>query len=226
MNETNHLINCGWGRILYGPSYVDVHKLAEDLLLGTPHKRDIAFFLKPESANEVLKHSDKLSLNTSYTYRLDLAHYQKPEALAPEIDICTATFHDVKSLNALYQLTKRSAIEENEQDDVLTQTGHTVFIAKEGKEYVGGLNYLDHTECFEAKDNSASVWALTIHPEKAYRGIGQRLIRHAIETAIDSNKKYLDLSVQVSNERAIGLYEKLGFQRIEKTSLKTQSQTT
>jgi ribosomal protein S18 acetylase RimI-like enzyme len=60
-----------------------------------------------------------------------------------------------------------------------------------------------------------SIHSLGVEPKYRGKGIGQKLIGHAIKTCIAFNFKYVDLGVDKDNKIAIHLYMKNGFKIIE-----------
>ena len=219
----NKFMNCGWGRILYGPAYDNADQLAKDMLTTKQRKRDIAFFLQAEDAQKIPQANDQLYINTAYAYRLELSEY------TPQDDLLPLTVHQVQSaeelalLNRLYQLNHRCDFQNSDLTKLLKTNGLKYLVAEENGELVGDVTYIDHAPCGWDHD-SCSIWALTIHPNKLDQGIGRRLIREVVKIAENSGKTYLDLSVQHENARAIALYEKLGFKRTNHLSIKNKSQ--
>lgn len=65
----------------------------------------------------------------------------------------------------------------------------------------------------EAELHRARV-ALGVEPAFQRRGLGERLLRHAIAFARDSDLAWLDLWVFAHNEPALALYRKVGFVEI------------
>ncbi|HDI31833.1 MAG TPA: ribosomal-protein-alanine N-acetyltransferase [Thermofilum sp.] len=58
------------------------------------------------------------------------------------------------------------------------------------------------------------IISIAVHPEFRGKGIGKRLMEECIARLRNKGVKKIRLEVRVSNERAIGLYKKLGF-RVE-----------
>ncbi len=70
--------------------------------------------------------------------------------------------------------------------------------------YIGCHVVLD--ECYIAN--------VAVLPDFRRQGIGERLIERAVKAAADEGCAFISLEVRVSNNAAISLYEKLGFERI------------
>ncbi|MFD3447517.1 GNAT family N-acetyltransferase [Microbacteriaceae bacterium 4G12] len=63
----------------------------------------------------------------------------------------------------------------------------------------------------EAKDDEYYIDTLSVNPNYAGRGIGTELIRAAEERTKQLQHKKIALLVDLTNERAFGLYKKLGY---------------
>jgi ribosomal-protein-alanine N-acetyltransferase len=53
---------------------------------------------------------------------------------------------------------------------------------------------------------------VAVHPEFRGRGIGESLLRHIIAKVRGKGVTFISLEVRISNEPAVGLYKKLGFE--------------
>ena len=72
--------------------------------------------------------------------------------------------------------------------------------------YIGSQSVLD----------GADMMNVAVHPEHRNRGVAHSLITELINLLKDKNVISLSLEVRVSNESAIGLYHKMGFEIIGK----------
>jgi len=80
-------------------------------------------------------------------------------------------------------------------------------VAMEGETLLG---YVGSQTVMEESD----MMNLAVHPDYRRRGVAQKLIE-ALEAALrERGSKALTLEVRASNEPAIALYEKLGFQQV------------
>lgn len=82
------------------------------------------------------------------------------------------------------------------------------FAARSGDRVVGHAAYV-------ASDDPEPELAVFVHQDYQGRGIGTELCRHLIATAAAADRDALVLEVEPSNGRAIAVYEKLGFERVE-----------
>ena len=69
--------------------------------------------------------------------------------------------------------------------------------------YVGSQTVIDETDMMN----------VAVHPDFRRRGIGEMMILELVEALKEKESRCLTLEVRASNEPAIGLYEKLGFQQ-------------
>ena len=69
------VIDCGWGRLLFGQTFPDPESLVAALHAEAPDRRDIAFYIR--DPHVVLAQApQELFLDPSHTYRLDLSTYR------------------------------------------------------------------------------------------------------------------------------------------------------
>jgi ribosomal-protein-alanine N-acetyltransferase len=59
--------------------------------------------------------------------------------------------------------------------------------------------------------DEAHLSTLAVDPEWRRRGIGERILREAMQHAVVQGAELMTLEVRISNDAARGLYEKLGF---------------
>lgn len=88
----------------------------------------------------------------------------------------------------------------------LLSLGAVAIVAEDGGRVVGYLLASDQ----------AGVWHVlnvTVHPGRRGEGIGERLMLELFARADERGHQGYTLEVRVSNERAIRLYERLGFAR-------------
>lgn len=88
---------------------------------------------------------------------------------------------------------------------IVKSKGSFYLVQYEGKT-VAYLSLLSH-----AQTNNLRIYSIAVSPEVRGKKIGTLLINKAIEYARLHGNKAITLEVKVSNEAAIGLYEKMGF---------------
>ena len=92
-------------------------------------------------------------------------------------------------------------------------------VAAEGEKILG---YCTLTRDWRDPD-ALYVGFLDVHPDYHGRGIGKRLLLGALEEAIRRGVPYVSLNTWSGNERAIGLYKKLGFFWVPGTSVRMEN---
>ena len=63
---------------------------------------------------------------------------------------------------------------------------------------------------FQLVDDDLEIMSLVIHPQQQRRGLGSQLLKHLVETYVGCR---MILEVSVSNEPALCLYQKMGFEK-------------
>jgi [ribosomal protein S18]-alanine N-acetyltransferase len=86
-------------------------------------------------------------------------------------------------------------------------------LASENGHFVGAFlgTQLIGMGCFWAILDEAHITLLAIHPDYRGRGWGQDLLIGLFAKAVAIGMNYATLEVRISNEAAVGLYEKMGF---------------
>ncbi|SNZ06667.1 Acetyltransferase (GNAT) family protein [Natronoarchaeum philippinense] len=82
------------------------------------------------------------------------------------------------------------------------------FVARSGEQVVGHAVYV-------ATDDPEPELAVFVHQDYQNRGLGTELCRHLIATAAAADRRALVLEVEPTNQNAIAVYEKLGFERVQ-----------
>jgi ribosomal-protein-alanine N-acetyltransferase len=126
---------------------------------------------------------------------------------------------NVNDLQSVMQIN-RSCLPENYTDfffvDLFRRFPETFVVAEENGEVVGyimcrievGLSGLGLSGLIK----KGHVVSVAVTPQHRRRGIGEALVSKAMEAMKVYNCKQCYLEVRVSNEEAISLYKKLGFQ--------------
>ena len=73
---------------------------------------------------------------------------------------------------------------------------------------------VDHALAFGDVEGGSSFWCLVVDPQTGLAGVGTSLVNQLIDLFTRRDRRFLDLSVLHTNQNAIGLYEKLGFQQV------------
>jgi GNAT superfamily N-acetyltransferase len=96
-----------------------------------------------------------------------------------------------------------------------------IFLARRGGEIVGMVSLLFTVSTAEG---AAACWLedMVIRPEQRGRGLGARLLQHAVAYAQANGFARITLLTDRINDRAIRFYEQHGFRRSEMVPLRRQ----
>ncbi len=221
----NTIVDMGWGRLIFGQTFKDNEALARAIRAEKESRRDIAFYIRDPHVVLAIA-PDELFLDPSNTYRLWF-HAYRPDARQPQAFNIRrlSTIEDAHAVNRLY--ASRGMVT---CDPCIMMDGHatkqrTYFVAETvvDRRIIGTVTGVDHVEAFEDPENGASLWCLAVDPQANVPGVGECLVRHLLEHYLTRGRDYLDLSVMHDNTEAIGLYEKIGFQRVPIFCLKRKN---
>jgi GNAT-family acetyltransferase (TIGR03103 family) len=219
------VVECGWGRLIFGQTFTDPARLARTLQQETPGHRDVALYLR--DPHVVLSYAPQdLFLDPSHTFRLWLERYHSSQRRPRGFIIrLLNNYKDAEAINRLYQSRRMIP---PPADFIWTHRASRVlhfWVAEDDQDgsILGAVNGIDHVEAFRDEENGASLWALAVDAQAPYPGIGEALVRQVAEFYQAHGRSFLDLSVMHNNKQAIRLYEKLGFARIPVFALKNKN---
>jgi GNAT-family acetyltransferase (TIGR03103 family) len=216
ISAKNVVVDCGWGRLLFGQTYDSNDELMRVLRAEEPGRRDIAMYLREPHVVISLAPQD-LFLDPSHTLRLPFERYQRAETRPKGFQIRgLESLVEVQQANRIW---KQRGMVPSDPQFVLEQRDspvleHLAAIQDETGAVLGVVMGLDHVEAFGDPTGGSSLWALAVDPQSALPGVGTALVRALIEHYVDIGRSYLDLSVMHDNHEAIALYEQLGFERV------------
>jgi GNAT-family acetyltransferase (TIGR03103 family) len=209
-------LECGWGRLVFGQTFTSQERLEAVLRAEKPGRRDICIYPRDPHVL-VARAPQELFVDPSHTYRLDFERYE------PEPDITrtarvrpVADEDDVEGINEIYAHARmlRAApdvVLANARSDAFT---YLVATDAASGTVVGTVTGIDHVAAFGDPEGGTSLWCLAVDPQYPLPSVGEALVRTLVEQYIARGRSYLDLSVLHDNDRAIRLYERLGFERV------------
>ncbi|WP_181706294.1 N-acetylglutaminylglutamine synthetase [Chthonobacter rhizosphaerae] len=224
-SEQNVVVDCGWGRLLFGQTFQDPAELAASLREEGPDRRDIAFYIRdPHVA--LAAAPQELFLDPSHTFRLDLPTYRGSRKSVRGFAIRpVANREDAVEVNRIYAARGMVQIppewfEANKESRVVR-----VLVAEDAMSgaIVGTVMGVDHVQAFADREGGSSLWCLAVDPQAAVPGIGAALVHHLAGRFKALGSAYMDLSVLHTNAEAIALYEKIGFRRVPLFTLKRKN---
>ncbi len=218
----NVVLDCGWGRLIFGQTFDSNQKIAKILCDEAPGKRDIAFYLRDPHVVISLA-PQEIFLDPSHTYRLWLERYRPTQRINKGFKTrFLSNRKDAEVVQELYlkhQMIPPGAEFMWVHKDRPEMT-YIVAIDDSTGKILGAVFGIDHYELFADLENGSSLWALVVDPQAQYPGIGEALVRDLAEYYVARGRSFMDLSVMHDNEQAIALYEKLGFHRVVVFALK------
>jgi GNAT-family acetyltransferase (TIGR03103 family) len=213
---SNVIVDCGWGRLLFGHTFEDPQRLADELRAEQPDKRDLAFYVRDPHVVVGLA-PQELFLDPSHTYRLWLATYRASKARPRGFTVRRLrTMEDAEATNRIYSsrdmvtVHPPTFLHEHRRSKVLT---HFVAVDRDTDEVIGTVTGVDHVRAFGDPEQGSSLWCLAVDPQTSHPGVGLALVQQLAEHYVTRGRAFMDLSVMHHNTEAIGLYEKIGFQR-------------
>jgi GNAT-family acetyltransferase (TIGR03103 family) len=212
----NAILDCGWGRLMYAPSFESPRLLADELMKEEPGKRDIALYVQ---APQLLlaEAQASLFLDPSLLFRRMLGADAPAAPQAPGVVIRRLTTRaDIAAMNRLYSMRGMVPLAPGTVWKQRDSEAVIYLIAEDERtgEVVGSAMGVDHVLAFGEAEGGSSFWCLVVDPQTGLAGVGTSLVNQLIALFTERNRRFLDLSVLHTNQNAIGLYEKLGFQQV------------
>ncbi|UCE30005.1 MAG: GNAT family N-acetyltransferase, partial [Burkholderiales bacterium] len=209
------VLDCGWGRLLFGHTFGDADRIADVLAGEGPERRDIAIYVRDPHV-VLAKAPQDLFLDPSHTYRIDLSTYRPARRRSAGFVIRRlASSADADAINRIY--LARGMVPVAPQFMLGHRDSRTlVYLVAEDPAtgaVIGTVTGVDHGRAFDDPERGASLWCLAVDPQAPQPGIGESLVRHLLEHFQARGAHFVDLSVLHDNVQAIGLYERLGFAR-------------
>lgn len=219
------IVDCGWGRLLFGHTFSGPRTVADALLAEKPNQRDIAFYLTDPHIVLATAPSD-LFLDPSHSYRLRFSDYRPTQDRAPGLIIAPVTTpEEIVEVNRIYAAAGAVPVHDGflEQCRESRTIRHLLARDEETGAVVGTVMGVDHVMAFNDPEKGSSLWSLAVDMQSHLPRIGEMLIRTLVERFQARGLNHIDLSVLHDNETAIALYEKLGFRRIPVYAIKTRN---
>lgn len=213
----NAMLDCGWGRLMFAPSFHSPADLAAELQQEATGRRDIALYV--EAPQLVLAEAPQtLFLDPSLLFRRPLSPDDAGAGCAPGVIVRRLTTRaDIAAINRLYAMRHMVPLDpatvwrQRHQDEVV----YLVAEDEHSGEIIGSAMGVDHGLAFGDERGGSSLWCLVVDPQTHLAGVGQSLVRQLIAMFAERGRRQLDLSVLHDNQHAIGLYHKLGFAQVD-----------
>lgn len=210
------VIECGWGRLIFGHTFSDPNKLVSTIRAEEEDKRDIALYLRDPHVILSLA-PQSLFLDPSHTYRLWFSNYRSSRIQAQGYEIRKLqTREDCEAVNRILRTHGMVPIDEDFLYEHRDSQTFTYYLAVEPQkhEIIGVVTGVDHVHAFNDPENGSSMWCLAVDMQAPYPGIGRALVAHLADHYAARGRAFMDLSVMHDNTQAIKLYEDMGFERV------------
>jgi GNAT-family acetyltransferase (TIGR03103 family) len=222
---TNAMLDCGWGRLLFGQTFADARELRDVLRAEGPDRRDIAFHIS--DPHVVLAAApQELFLDPSHTFRLDLSAPLRPQPRQRGFFIRRlSSKSDAEQVNRIYMARQMVPVAPDFFWSHRDSRAITILVAEDAGsgDVIGTVMGVDHARAFNDPERGSSLWCLAVDPQARHPRIGESLVRRIAEHCRLRGAAFLDLSVLHDNEGAIALYEKLGFARVPLFAVKRKN---
>ncbi|MGZ5394546.1 MAG: N-acetylglutaminylglutamine synthetase [Mycobacterium sp.] len=219
-------IEMGWGRLIFGQTFADPAKLAEVLRHEGHGRRDICMYAREPHVLVAMAPAE-LFIDPSHTYRLRFTDEDEPPRAPTGLTVRSLERReDAEEINRVYVRCGMvpapvEVLWDNSEDrDALD---YLVAVRVDDGSLVGTVTGVDHTRLFDDPENGSSLWTLVVDPTTSLPGVGAALTRALAALYRERGRSYMDLSVAHDNEAAIGLYEKLGFERVPVMAVKRKN---
>jgi GNAT-family acetyltransferase (TIGR03103 family) len=220
--RTDVVLDLGWGRLIFGQTFGDLRRIADEFRREEAGQRDICIYPRDPHVLVGLA-PDELFIDPSYTYRLDLHRYRPRAELIRGVFVRTVTSRaEMERINEIYALNGMVAGDADVMWRNHRTRAFTYLVAEDRRTgtIVGTVTGVDHQLAFGDPEGGASLWCLAVHAQDAPPGTGEALVRVLAERYVGRGRAYLDLSVMHDNAGAITLYSKLGFARVAAVCVK------
>ena len=218
-------LDCGWGRLLFAPTFADDETLLAKMREEAPSSRDIAFYVRDPHVL-LSRAPQEVFLDPSHTFRLNLSTYRAKARRMRGVTIRRlANEADAEGINRVYAACGMVQIRSDFFSSDRDNRPVTYFVAQDDAtgEIVGTVTGIDHQRLFDDPERGASLWCLAVHPQARQPGIGERLVCKLAEHFQARGLSFVDLSVMHDNAQAIKLYEKLNFHRVPLFTMKRKN---
>ena len=224
-NNRNVTLECGWGQLILAQTFDNPADVARAVMSERDGARNIAMYVR--DPHVILAQSPQmLFLDPSHTFRLRLDRYDPDSLKLRGLTIRPIeSMQDAESINRIYQARRMVPADpgflwQHRKSPNIT---YLVAVDEATDTVVGTVTGVDHWNAFGDPENGSSLWCLAVDPCATQPGVGVALVNYLSGFFKARGRSYMDLSVMHDNEQAIGLYEKLGFERAPEFAVKRKN---
>jgi len=223
--ESEAIVECGWGRLIFGQTFQSNSRLAEELGNENPGQRDLALYTRDPQV-VVSRAPQSLFIDPSLTYRLNLPRAVLDEAPPEYLQIRPLkSAEDTRAINRIYKARDMVTVEEGFYSGGRAPAALQTLVAVDtgDQRIIGCVSGVDHHLVFDDPDNGSSLWSLAVDPQYRRPGAGKALVIALARSLKEAGRSFMDLSVMHDNEQAIQLYEALDFYQVPVYCVKTRN---
>jgi GNAT-family acetyltransferase (TIGR03103 family) len=209
------IVDCGWGRLLFGQTFGSADHLVKALQDENKNRRDLAFYVRePHVLLSRAPHA--LFLDPSHTFRFNLASTERLRSESKGVLVREATAEDENAINKIYRARNMVPLAEGFLGSNAHKDCVTILVAEERSTgtLVGVTVGVDHRIAFNDPDNGSTLWALAVDKQAKMPGVGRKLVESLATHFLTAGRSFMDVSVMHDNQEAIGLYLKMGFVQV------------
>ena len=211
----NVVVDCGWGRLLFGQTFGSADHPVKALQDEHKDQRDLAFYVRePHVLLSRAPHA--LFLDPSHTFRFNLASTERLRSEVKGVLVREATAEDEGAINKIYRARNMVPLAEGFLGSEAHKDCVTILVAEERATgtLVGVTVGVDHHIAFNDPDNGSTLWALAVDKQAKMPGVGRKLVESLATHFLTAGRTFMDVSVMHDNQEAIGLYQKMGFVQV------------
>lgn len=209
------IVDCGWGRLIFGQTYASPDSLADAIRTETPGCRDVALYIRDPHVVIALA-PQQLFLDPSHTFRLALRAAAQQPTVCAGVEIRTARPDDEAAVNRIHLSRSMVPVRDGFYATAVDDPALLLLVAQDSDTgaILGTVTGVDHVVAARDPDGGSSLWSLAVDPQSTQPGVGEALVRELVHRFRSRGRAFTDLSVMHDNAEAIALYEKLGFERV------------
>ncbi|HVM15164.1 MAG TPA: N-acetylglutaminylglutamine synthetase [Egibacteraceae bacterium] len=212
----NVALDCGWGRLLFGNTFVDHDRLRTALGEEKPGRTDVAVYV-PDAHVLVARAPDELFIDPSLAFRLWL--HDQHAAGEPIGGVLVRELRTESDADAVHRLYEANDMVPVDAESILANQRSRCFtylVAEDADtgEVVGAVTGVDHVFAFRDAEAGSGLWCLAVDPAADRSAVGEALIRRTAERHQAHGRAYLDMWAHHDDASTIALLEKTGFERV------------
>jgi GNAT-family acetyltransferase (TIGR03103 family) len=215
-NANDAIVNCGWGRLLFGQTFRSAETLAVELRREAEGSRDVALYIRDPQV-VIAQAPQELFIDPSLTFRLSLLGQLSEAPPLPDVTIRPlAGIDELRQVNRIYLGRGMVPMDEDFMEALESRKDLIVLVAwdESANKVLGSVLGVDHRVAFGDPDNGSSLWALAADAQRPIPGLGTALVLALANRLRDRGRSLMDLSVVHDNAEAIQLYRDLGFEQV------------